>query len=116
MKEKLIELFQTSPMDVMGNHPVGSLADWLIANGVTIQKWIPASEPPKEDGKDLVRKLIFDRTSIIDVLSYAHDGEKVDKYDLEGEKNVWYKYDSEVGYYASGGVTHWMPLPEMPKE
>ena len=116
MKEKLIELFQTSPMDVMGNHPVGSLADWLIANGVTIQKWIPASEPPKEDGKYLVRKLIFDRTSIIDVLSYAHDGEKVDKYDLEGEKNVWYKYDSEVGYYASGGVTHWMPLPEMPKE
>ena len=36
MREKLIELLQTSPMDIVGNHPIGSLADWLIANGVTI--------------------------------------------------------------------------------
>ena len=34
-REKLIEVLQTSPMDIMGNHPVGSLADWLIVNGVT---------------------------------------------------------------------------------
>ena len=37
-REKLIELLQTSPMDIMGNRGVGALADWLIANGVTVQK------------------------------------------------------------------------------
>ena len=92
------------------------LADYLLANGVTIQKWIPASEPPKEDGKYLVRKLIFDSISIIDVLRYVHDGEKVCKHDLAGKKNIWYSYDSDVGYYTVDSVTHWMPLPEEPKE
>ena len=27
---------------------VGEQADYLIANGVTVQEWIPASEPPKD--------------------------------------------------------------------
>ena len=102
MREKLIEIFKQALFEgkVLDEwwweEKIAMIVDHLIANGVTIQQWIPASEPPKEDGKYLVRKLIFDRTSIIEVLSYAHDGEKVDKYDLKGEKNVWYNYDSEV--------------------
>ena len=31
---KLIELLQSSPSDVMGNHGIGALADHLIANDV----------------------------------------------------------------------------------
>ena len=33
-REKLIELLQSSPMDVFGHRGVGSLADHLIRNGV----------------------------------------------------------------------------------
>lgn len=29
---------------------------------------------------------------------------------------IWYNYDSEYGDYECKGVTHWMPLPEPPKE
>ena len=71
-------------------------ADHLIANGVTVQKWIPASEPPK------------------------------DTYEY------WIAYKAGGDYYYSTGyfdgkcwcsalthhkipVTHWMPLPELPK-
>ena len=33
-REKLIELLQCSPTDIMGNHGIGALADHLIANDV----------------------------------------------------------------------------------
>ena len=91
-------------------------ADYLIANGVTVQKWIPVSERlPEEDG----RYLVFERGYLIPsirVLSFARDGRKVDKYDFHrGWKNVWYRYDSEWGHLTTDDVTHWMPLPEAPK-
>lgn len=34
---------------------------------------------------------------------------------LQGKK-MWYDYDSEYGDYKIRDVTHWMPLPEPPKE
>jgi hypothetical protein len=49
MRQKLIELLQTSPTDVMGNRGVGALADHLIANGVTIV----------ENGENYVGKTVF---------------------------------------------------------
>ena len=36
-KERLIELLQHSPTDVMGNHGVGAMADHLIINGVVFK-------------------------------------------------------------------------------
>ena len=55
-REKLIELLETvaSPKELLcvGEVLVSTsrVADHLIANGVTVQKWIPVSEPPKEKG------------------------------------------------------------------
>ena len=37
VREKLVELLQSAPADIMGNHSVVALADHLIANGVTVQ-------------------------------------------------------------------------------
>lgn len=76
------------------------LADHLISNGVTVQKWIPVSER-------LPERTLPPR----DVLVY-HDlgcGMFVDR--------AWYSYD--VGKWRSVlgmklKVTHWMPLPEPP--
>lgn len=95
-REKLIELLDSMMVDdeCLSNEEI---ADHLIANGVTVQEWIPASEPPK------------------------------DTYEY------WIAYKAGGDYFYSTGyfdgkcwrsaithkqipVTHWMPLPEAPKE
>jgi hypothetical protein len=87
-----------------------------LEDALDLQKWIPVTEPPKKDGRYLVAKKIFNNTIWQEVLSFAKDGRKVDKYDFHREwKNVWYRYDSEWGHLIIDDVTHWMPLPEPPK-
>jgi hypothetical protein len=111
MREKLIELFEGSLRyagDVCGetgdcskcqydkcglNCGYAIRADYLIANGVTVAKWIPVTER-LPDCADTV--LAVDRDGTMSTAYY-------------------------VGYWHSGGyldedaVTHWMPLPEPPK-
>ena len=64
-------------------------ADHLIANGVTVQKWIPVSE----------------RLPEANVAVLVYDGKFVDGFTF---------YD--LSYVSKYGVTHWMPLPQPPKE
>ena len=111
------EFIKTVEMVVEDTPTVSVITAIDITNGVTVQKWIPISERlPEEDGRYLVVKKIFNNSIIQDVLSFAKDGRKVDKYDLHrGWKNVWHYYDSEWGHITVDSVTHWMPLPEAPK-
>ena len=117
-REKLIELLEQSLIDGTGREMrfVGGDSP-VIANGVTVQNWIPVSESvPESDGNYLVAKKIFNNSIMQDVLRFAKDGRKVDKYDFHREwKNVWYYYDSEWGHITVDSVTHWMPLPEPPE-
>lgn len=79
-------------------------------------KWISVDDRlPEKDGEYLVwfGKSIFKQYA--EVLSFAKDGDTVDKYDLHNEKNVWFYDDSEWGYVACHDVTHWMLLPQPPK-
>jgi hypothetical protein len=79
-------------------------------------KWISVKDRlPEKDGKYLVHKNLWG-TSYISTIRFAQDGERVCKHDLARKKNVWYDYDSETGYFSVDTVTHWMPLPEAPKE
>ena len=75
-----------------------SVADHLIANGVTIPEWISVEERLPEDSDEVN---LCTRSGIVGIGYY-------DKY----RKN-W------VQYYAGGAlcvdVTHWMPLPKPPK-
>ena len=98
-------------------HQLTRIADHLTDHGVTVQKWIPVTERfPEEDGHYLVYKF-SPFGSWCEVARFARDGRKVDEYDFEAEwENVWYGYDSEYGYITYDSVTHWMPLPEPPKE
>ena len=46
VREKLVEL-----LDIIiqpGQKTLGDIADYLISNGVTVQKWTSVAEPPKE--------------------------------------------------------------------
>ena len=94
VKEKLVEL-----LDGIFNGECcidkTEAADFLIANGVTVQKWIPANSPPKKSGE---------------YLCYF-------EYEPEGPNII-----CQNTYYGSGRwmsepdrVTHWSYLPEPPK-
>ena len=92
-------------------------ADHLIANGVVVREWIPVTERlPEKDGSYLCFSQ-YCGSGWCAVRSFAKDGRKKDEYDFQRRwKNVWYDYDSEYGYCVIDSITHWMPLPEPPKE
>lgn len=80
---------------------------------VKAQQWIPCSERlPEDDGRYLCMTKSFNDKPLVDLLSYAHNLHKVDEYDFPQEKNGWYDYDDEYGYYEDEQVYAWMPLPE----
>ena len=107
-REKLIEIIGKTDIQMIkpdGPHIpmnerfsalfIGEIADHLIANGVTVQKWIPVTERlPEQDG---------------DYLVYCgeYDGICVVYYEVLKTKSKWHCKWKEV--------THWMPLP-MPPE
>lgn len=100
MREKLIELL-VNLTDRLGCQLVGyslamKIADRLIANGVTIQKWIPVTERLPEQGKC--------------VLIYSDTGKVA-----EGQYTVTQDWTQFRWSAKNVIVTHWMPLPEPPK-
>ena len=103
MREKLIELLETH-CDYAGHVDCKDdctqcLADHLIHHGVTVQEWIPASEPPKES-KEYIVMIEGGTVSTCLFYSVAYKG--------------WFTfYDDE--HECPYKVTHWMPLPQAPK-
>ena len=106
VKKKLVELLRVNPCynkDCIECDKrkkdcwFGELADHMIANGVTVQEWIPASEPPKEPGEYIVAKKNW------------LDGH------LESSQGRWNGADWLVDRTECLMVSHWMPLPEPPK-
>lgn len=96
-REKLIELVT----EALCNQSVEEVVVHLLANGVTVQQWIPVTERLPED------KMV--------VLAYVPD----DEYALvqfDKKYSEWIVcFTSENISYRSEYVTHWMPLPEPPK-
>lgn len=106
MKEKLITLIQDS-VGGCARHWAELIAEHLIANGIAVNKWIPVEErlpDPKEYDWVLVNVLLTPE----DYYGVPHIA--------EFRNGKWWSDDdfplSEVGCK----VTHWMPLPELPKE
>ena len=91
--EKLVELLTDDycPLLYMQGD-VGNLTDYLIKRGVTVQEWIPVSEPPKEKGTYIV---CTDKGGIL----LGH----------------WYGKEWNVGGGAKKHLAYWMKKPEPPK-
>ena len=99
MKEKLVEMLKDTRANAAW-HLWGyeESVDHLIANGVTIQRWIPVTERLPDLHTTV---LVYDQESKRDLFWYDENGfNVVDEYGCT---------------YPVKTVTHWMPLPEAPK-
>ena len=94
VREKLVELLTNSPqLDVLDwTTGWGEAAHYLIAHGVTVQEWIPVSEPPKEKGTYIV---CTDKGGVL----LGH----------------WYGKEWNVGGGAKKHLAYWMKKPQPPK-
>lgn len=100
IREKLVELLKENCHfgQKCSGECTGCMADHLIANGVTVQEWIPVSEPPEEDGRYFVARYDYvTKTPFTDILWF--------------ERGQWWNR-LHCGNFA---VTHWMPMPPLPK-
>ena len=97
VREKLIEILRKPIFPHELVDPTEAVADYLLDSGVTVQKWISVKDGLPESGKESV--LIALRWGGVDI-GWCEDG----------------RWRSEfVNEYEDGEVTHWMPLPNLPK-
>ena len=106
-RETLIDLL----CDELEDCPrVNNVADHLIANCVAFatdkndgHKWIPVTERLPEPETD--------------VLAYSHGCVVIMTYRYTRHGYLYFMDFDESGYWHEKyGVTHWMPLPDPPKE
>lgn len=83
------------------------LADYLIANGVTMQEWIPVTERLPENDVMVIGYTPCDGYMFI---GYYHEEPK---YDWKVWRIVTAMRSTKV---MKKKVTHWLPLPKPPKE
>ena len=98
-REKLIEFLQCTPDIGMSMKCSEMLADHLIANGVTVQKWISVKERLPEVAW---RVLVTDGTNVNFGYTLC--------FEIKGV-SPW----CTLSPVMPDKVTHWMPLPEPPK-
>lgn len=105
IRNKLIELIAKAKRSMWGEKGMscelarnGFVAEYLLANGVTFaeDKWIPASDPPKNSGNYIV------------MIQGARKATTL-VYTIQHKKWV----DEVMDEYR---VTYWMPFPQPPKE
>ena len=103
VREKLVELLQDGNNPVWGWFPnnvtMVQLADYLIANGVTVQEWISVDERLPEEKADCI-------------VHYKHAYCNNDDYWAIG---VCFYDGEKFRIDLSYKVTHWMPIPQPPK-
>ncbi len=83
-------------------------------------EWVSVKDRlPKYDGSYLCVSPPFVKNipPSIRILHFAKDLYKLDSYDFYNKKGKggFCRYDSEWGWCEHEDITHWMPLPELPK-
>ncbi len=113
-REKLMELIQQETEGHTENalqpYGVEMLSDYLIANGVRVQGWIPVTErlPNVDKTKSGYESVIVIATDGKSVRPMKYERACVRAKSVRRWKWVWDKI------YVGSPITHWMPLPEPP--
>ena len=104
VREKLVELVKRAITDWKHGDVSEMIADHLISNGVTVQEWISVTERLPEEGDYALCVLKgFNYGGKIQVCKFVPADKFKDKPYFEHFRN---------GFPT---VTHWMPLPQLPK-
>lgn len=81
-----------------------------------MSEWISVEQEPLTDGQYLCITH-FCNEAFFEILQFAKNLSEVSDYDFAGVNSFgWCGFDQEHGYYIDDSVTHWMPIPEPPKE
>ena len=100
----------------------GFYADHLIANGVTVQKWIPVTERLPEEHDSVFAKMYGTNRWMPGMFRTLSDTVIVCVEGTDGRKKTAAmhtkdrKWDMSARHLRGDNVTHWMPLPEPPKD
>ena len=115
VKEKLIEILRKPIFPHELVDPTEAVADYLLDNGVTVQEWIPVTERLPECDKEVL--LIVhgwgDRLYYTGCL-HRQEAERSWLTGIESKASDWKIWG--FSYLREPIVTHWMTLPEPPKE
>lgn len=108
-KEKLAKLLENCPyLDILGGLSYwDETAEHLLANGVTIQSWIPVSERLPDKWRETDEKYFGEH---IEFIVHIAGAECATTLCFDGKDF----FDINTGEIYM--VTHWMPLPGPPKE
>lgn len=107
-REKLVDLIERAKRSMWGKNGLLCelarnlfMADYLLANGVTVQKWIPVTERlPDAYVSVLVQMPGEEPFPTVTAGFISNDG-------------IWF---GGLYHREPGEVTHWMPMPEPPEE
>ena len=112
VREKLVELLNEAFFDY--NHGKGdsyipkNFADHLIANGVTVQEWIPVNDKLPPYNRDV---LVYRPNMAMKILVDNYEG-YYGEDDVEWHEG-WAKYGNDI--HGKPIITHWAYLPQPPK-
>ena len=121
VREKLVELIVWIEDQMTRAYPyttdqfrIETTVDHLIANGVTVQEWIPVTERLPERDKEVL--LIVhgweDRLYYTGCL-HRQESERSWLTGIESKASDWKIWG--FSYLREPIVSHWMPLPKPPK-
>ena len=105
VREKLVELitefYGCDPMYY--NVDALAIADHLVSNGVTVQEWISVNDRLPEYSNDGFADAVLVTDGFVQHMAYFVGGEWRFAESGEIKEPMWYR------------ITHWMPLPNLPK-
>ena len=113
VREKLVEIVKKAAYSSLPSNTEDFHLNMFVTNllslGVTVQEWIPASEPPK---KITNKVIVLCKNGYMGFGHYEDYKGKQTWYNLESGKPFtdWDLEDCE-----SYEVTHWQPMPQPPK-
>ena len=82
---------------------VNALADYLINNRATVQEWISVKDRLPEYSNDGFADAVLVTDGFVQHMAYFVGGEWRFAESGEIKEPMWYR------------ITHWMPLPQLPK-
>ena len=102
-REKVMELLKVAPYNSFGNKLgercftscLGMIADYLITNGVTVLEWISVDD-----------RLPVDQEEVLVCTRSKNGIRNIDKGYMAIDRFI---------HRGRAEVTHWMPLPPLPK-